>query len=319
MIDETLQEQAALHALGMLRGEECHAFEKQCAANDELRTLVESLRHTADGLAHALPPAAPPPALRDMILRDAAGSRQEQRPAPDKVVPFPPSPRQRPGLKAAIAALVAIIPVGGLAVFYSIQARDEKLARESAEKNATILAEERGALQIEKDTLTKSLSAANASYGEAQRTITELRTLSTKQASELTTLTGLKNQLDEEVKNLKARQLFDEAQIALLSPPPASKAPKAIAVSVWNQKKQDGVFVVQNLPALKPDRNYQLWVLDGEVPVSAGLLTLDAGGNGRIEFKARKQIAAPSLFAVTNEVKGEHEAPDLKNLVLAGK
>jgi anti-sigma-K factor RskA len=318
MIDETLQEQAALHALGMLRGEERHAFEKRCAANDELRTLVESLRHTADGLAHALPPVAPPPALRDMILRDASGSRQEQQTAPEKIVAFPPAARRSSALKLAIAALVALIPAG-LAVHYFLEAGAERSARESAERNAAVLADERGALQIEKDTLTKSLGAANTSYEEAQRTITELRALSTKQAGELTALTGLKNQLDEEVKNLKARQLFDEAQIALLSPPPASKAPKAIAVSVWNQKKQDGVFVVQNLPALKPDRNYQLWVLDGEVPVSAGLLTLDASGNGRIEFKARKQIAAPSLFAVTNEVKGEHESPDLKNLVLAGK
>jgi anti-sigma-K factor RskA len=148
-----------------------------------------------------------------------------------------------------------------------------------------------------------------------------LSSLSTKQASDLAALTGLKDQLDLEVKTLKARQLFDEAQIALLSPTPKAKAPKAVAVSLWNQKQQDGVFVVQNLPPLKADRNYQLWViddLDPKHPVSAGLLTLDGNGGGRIEFKARRPVTTAGTFAVTNESKGEHDAPG-GDIVLAGK
>src|SRR5438552_2472183 len=49
MIDVELQEQAALHALGMLRDEELRTFEEQCALSPELQALVHTLREMADG------------------------------------------------------------------------------------------------------------------------------------------------------------------------------------------------------------------------------------------------------------------------------
>ena len=97
-------------------------------------------------------------------------------------------------------------------------------------------------------------------------------------------------------------------------------APKAVAVSLWDEKQQRGVFVVQNLKPLPVDKDYQLWVMDPKypTPVSAGVFQVDAQGNVRLQFKADRLIASPDKFAVTEEPKGGRPTPTLKNLVLIG-
>ena len=82
-------------------------------------------------------------------------------------------------------------------------------------------------------------------------------------------------------------------------------APKAIAVSLWDNAKQEGVFVAQNLKPLPADRDYQLWVLDnGTTPVDAGVFHVDDHGGVRVEFKAKLPINVAGRFAVTEEAKG---------------
>ena len=97
-------------------------------------------------------------------------------------------------------------------------------------------------------------------------------------------------------------------------------APKAIAVSLWDSEKQEGVFVVQNMKPLPAGRDYQLWVIDPQykIPVSAGVFQVDDQGTVRVDFKANKTIQTASKFAVTEEPKGGLAVPTLKNLVLIG-
>ena len=96
-------------------------------------------------------------------------------------------------------------------------------------------------------------------------------------------------------------------------------APTAVAVTLWDDHKQEGVFVVQHLKTLPPDRDYQLWVLDkGTTPVDAGVFRVDANGSVRVEFKAKQLIQSAGKFAVTEEVRGGVAAPTIKNMVLVG-
>lgn len=97
-------------------------------------------------------------------------------------------------------------------------------------------------------------------------------------------------------------------------------SPKAVAVSLWDEKEQCGVFVVQNLKPLPVGKDYQLWVIDPKylTPVSAGVFQVDAQGNVRLPFKVDKLITSPDKFAVTQEPKGGLPVPTLKNLVLIG-
>ena len=98
-----------------------------------------------------------------------------------------------------------------------------------------------------------------------------------------------------------------------------SDAPKAVAVSLWDDAKQEGVFLVQNLKPLPADRDYQLWVLDnGTTPVDAGVFRVDESGNVRLEFKTKSLIKVAGKFAVTEEARGGVVSPTLKNMVLLG-
>jgi anti-sigma-K factor RskA len=97
-------------------------------------------------------------------------------------------------------------------------------------------------------------------------------------------------------------------------------SPKAVAVSLWDNSRQSGVFVVQNLKPLPADKDYQLWVIDPKysTPVSAGVFQVDDQGNMRIQFKTDKLIESANKFAVTQEPKGGLPVPTLKNMVLIG-
>ena len=153
-----------------------------------------------------------------------------------------------------------------------------------------------------------------------------LRQKNDEQAKRLASLDQMADSLRAETQDLK--QVVASLQetnrlaglrIAMLNSKLAD-SPNAVAVSLWDNQQQRGVFVVQNLKPLPVDRDYQLWVIDPKysVPVSAGVFQVDAQGNVRVPFKADKVIESPLKFAVTLEPKGGLPVPTLKNLVLIG-
>lgn len=133
-----------------------------------------------------------------------------------------------------------------------------------------------------------------------------------------TTLQSTTNDLHQTVLALQATNRIANLRIAMLGSL-LSDAPKAVAVSLWDDAKQEGVFVVQNLKPLPTDRDYQLWVLDnGTTPVDAGVFRVDESGNVRVEFKTKLLIKVAGKFAVTEEARGGVVSPTLKNLVMLG-
>jgi anti-sigma-K factor RskA len=126
------------------------------------------------------------------------------------------------------------------------------------------------------------------------------------------------NALQQTMLALQETNRLANLKIAMLNSLVAD-APKAIAVSLWDDQKQDGVFVAQNLKALPADRDYELWVIDGQKPVAAGVFHMDESGAIRMDFKPSQFVNAAGVFAVTEEVKGGVASPTLKNMVLASK
>ena len=127
------------------------------------------------------------------------------------------------------------------------------------------------------------------------------------------------NTLRQAVAALRETNQLANVRIALLGSL-LNDSPKAVAVSLWDNQRQSGVFVVQNLKPLPPDRDYQLWVIDPQyqIPVNAGVFQVDSQGNVRVHFKAEKTIVSADKFAVTLEPKGVVPKPTLKNMVLIG-
>ena len=156
-----------------------------------------------------------------------------------------------------------------------------------------------------------------------QKTLRQKIGEQTKQLADLNQMAGaLRNEsqgLKQAVAALQETNQLQNIRIAMLGSL-LEDSPKAVAVSLWDDKQQRGVFVVQNLKPLPADKDYQLWVIDPKypTPVSAGVFQVDAQGNVRLQFKADKLIESASKFAVTQEPKGGLLTPTLKNLVLIG-
>jgi len=125
--------------------------------------------------------------------------------------------------------------------------------------------------------------------------------------------------LKQAVETLQQTNRLENVRVGVLGSQLAD-APKAVAVSLWDEKRQQGVFVAQNLKPLPADRDYQLWVIDPKyaTPVSAGVFQVNEQGSAHVSFKANKPIESATKFAVTVEPKGGLPTPTLKNLVLIG-
>jgi len=85
-------------------------------------------------------------------------------------------------------------------------------------------------------------------------------------------------------------------------------APLATGRAQWSRAR-GMVFAASNLPALPAGGVYQVWVVTGPAPVSAGLLTADTLGDGLVFFSTPPDIAPPTAVAVTLEPTGGVPAP----------
>ena len=94
-------------------------------------------------------------------------------------------------------------------------------------------------------------------------------------------------------------------------------APQATARALWSRAR-GMVFASSNLPPPPAGQVYQVWVVTGPAPVSAGLFTPDASGGGLIFFETPPDIPPPAAVAVTLEPAGGVPAPT-GNMYLVGK
>lgn len=72
MIPETLQDQAAVYALGLLEAEEMPAFEEALQTNADLREFVRGMRAAWADLGQTVPQHDPPAELKQRVLREIA-------------------------------------------------------------------------------------------------------------------------------------------------------------------------------------------------------------------------------------------------------
>ena len=85
-------------------------------------------------------------------------------------------------------------------------------------------------------------------------------------------------------------------------------APRASARAFWSRSR-GLVLTASNLPPLASGRTYQLWIVNGQTPVGAGLLKPDADGIVHAVFTTPSDLATAVAIAVTIEPDGGVPAP----------
>jgi len=278
MIDQDLQSQAALYALGALPKDEAAAFRAKLSKTPGLKELVAEYEEAAIVLAEAAPAVTPPPALRGRIL----GTISKKSHATEA--------RRMVWLPWAIAAGFAFA-AGALWV------ENQRLNVETYVQRNTLgeLSQQLAKINeagTEKNLFTQQLSSqlAASTRANAEKDI----------AAE-----SLRKQIEE----LTKRNSIAETQVATLT----SKLDGSYLASIaWDNSSQEGILHVRRLPAAAKDKNYQLWVIDPKnaAPVSAGVFTVQADGSATIRFSPTQKVSSATAFAVSVEKTGGSAAPE---------
>ncbi|NND95671.1 MAG: anti-sigma factor [Flavobacteriales bacterium] len=90
-------------------------------------------------------------------------------------------------------------------------------------------------------------------------------------------------------------------------------APKSFAKVYWNASQQEVFLSIGMMTDLPEGKVYQLWALDGGVPVDAGTFLPQEN------LIKMKSIASSQAFAVTIEDEGGAESPALETLQVIGE
>ncbi len=69
------------------------------------------------------------------------------------------------------------------------------------------------------------------------------------------------------------------------------------------------VLVTDRLPALPPERTYQLWLQRGDERLSAGVFTIDPDGRGALVFRTREPLTEYTGLGISVEPAGGSPAP----------
>jgi anti-sigma-K factor RskA len=286
MMSEIQEEQACFYVLGLLSEVEATAFEAEFRENTELSDLVASLNNASLALARSAPQVELPAEAKRRLL--AAVSKPI-----DNIVPLEKH-RSFGFLPWAIAACLA-------AMLYS--------QWNTTEKNKSSLQSSLSERNSELKAAREKLGAAEAAFSVSQRQMND----------QLSTVESARSELLARVTALEQKDFIAQAKIAVMGSKLKDR-PQAVAVSLWDQEKQNGLLVVENLPVLDAGKDYQLWVIDPSIaaPVSAGTFKVDAAGKVRIIFKPNQNVLTAATFAVTEEKEGGVLSPTMDQMIVIG-
>jgi anti-sigma-K factor RskA len=95
-------------------------------------------------------------------------------------------------------------------------------------------------------------------------------------------------------------------QIALTGSDAAPQAPGVIYINTDGQK---GILVVDKLPQLNPDQQYQLWLIRDGQRISGGVFSVDSDGYRGIQIDSPQPVLDFGAFGITIEPAGGSPGP----------
>jgi anti-sigma-K factor RskA len=327
MIDEPLKELASLYVAGALPPAEGHEFESAMERSVELQLFVSDAKHSLDAMAAGLPRRTPSPALKTRILREvdsrSEGAAPQQRAAGFdfwQMVPW--------ALAAGLTFLCVFVAAKQRSNALTILQLKQSLAEAEAQNQST---ERRTEVQraetldqrnqLNQRIIQQITDQQRQSAAQAAKFVERIRELEKRQA-ELTskprTAAPIPSTIDPNSGGVQTETVtvpggpFGAGGAAtflgvLRSTKPAVPAVGAVA---WEASSQHGTVTIENLVLPGPDRDYQLWLFVDGVPISGGLLRVDATGRVQASFSTGQKIDAVQKFAITDERRGGVQNPE---------
>lgn len=281
--DRRHEELLPAYVAGALDAEERGEIERVLEECAPCRAELFAWQETARALAESAPPVAPPPALREELLRRVEGAAPRAFPAPGGAAPEAPASRVvtvHPGAGRGLGFAIAASILFAIALGAFAWALGER------GRLRTDLAQAEG----QAEELAARVAAAD---GELQRTRAELASSTQMLAM------------------IAASPPERELRLAGMGP-----ATQGSGRLFRHPERPGAMFVAGNLPRLPDDRTYQLWTIAGGTPRSAGTFEVDAEGNGML-MVAEAPDAPIDAWAVTIEPAGGMPQPTGEMVLLS--
>jgi anti-sigma-K factor RskA len=93
--------------------------------------------------------------------------------------------------------------------------------------------------------------------------------------------------------------------------------PQAQGQLIADPKSQSAVLVIVGLTPLEAGKTYQVWLIEGDVPVSAGLLKVDANGQGVLVVSSETPIGSFDALGISVEPEEGSPSPTGDIVVLS--
>jgi hypothetical protein len=157
---------------------------------------------------------------------------------------------------------------------------------------------------------------ADAAQGSLATLVNEKATLQAAVNDLQTENASLRQQLENQNQMLASYQQPGSLTMAIGDA--TGNRPAANGTLTVDPATSTAVFVANNLAPLGETQVYQLWLIQGETPVSAGIFQVDHTGHGVLTIAS----AIPGTFdamGVTIEPSGGSELPTLEQLLLLGR
>jgi anti-sigma-K factor RskA len=270
MIDDRLHDLAGAYVLGALDPAERAEFERHLAECQACANEVRSLQPVVDGLGQVVPLIDPPAPLRDRVLSSATQLASPKRAEQAKAWPKPAERVTGGPAGPKLAGRARAASVGGW------------LAAAAALVVSVGLGIYVWQLRDRLTDVERRLDEATARAAASETQVAELRRAAT---------------------DVRTTALVIGAPDLLRVDLAGQGGSAAKARAFWS-RANGLVFTAVDLPDLPPGKVYQLWVVGGQAPVSAGIFEPDAAGRATTIVEPGRAFPEPAAFAVTLEPAG---------------
>jgi anti-sigma-K factor RskA len=123
-----------------------------------------------------------------------------------------------------------------------------------------------------------------------------------------TKITELETELQQKKEMLA---ILEAREVAMIVMSGMEINPNGYGKVIWDSEKQQALLQVSNLPSVPSNKDYQLWLIKNNKPVSVGVFTVNTERDTffKIEKIVKADEQSANAFAITMEPKGGMPQP----------
>jgi anti-sigma-K factor RskA len=285
-----IEELLPFYALDALNDEEKELVEAYLKEHPEARQQVEEMGNAVSALPYAVPPVDPSPRSKEALMRRVAADQR----AASTTRHQPSRPR---GMR-----------LGNIFQAFSMGAAIVAIVW------AVILNTQLAQLRNEVSTLRKAVVPQANSLEQINQLRDEVSTLRKVVVAQANSLEQI-NQFVDQI-NAKLPQEIPSA-VLTVSLKGTDIQPRAQGQLIVDPNSESAVLVIAGLDQLEAGKTYQVWLIDGGTPVSAGLLTVDENGQGVFIVTSEAAIGSFNALGISIEPEGGSPQPTGDIVVLS--